>query len=66
MGISNFVGDCERSVPQVTFLTRLGAWGLLRDKRATACKLIPRKYEICYKEIITMVRERARLPVAII
>jgi hypothetical protein len=51
---------------RVNFLTRLGAWGSLRKKRANTCKLIPRKYKICCKEIITVVRERARLPVAII
>jgi hypothetical protein len=42
MGMTNIVGDCERSVPKITFLTRLGALGSLREKRATACKLIPK------------------------
>jgi hypothetical protein len=42
MGIRNIVGDSERSVPKITFLTRRGPLGPVREKTTTAGKLIPK------------------------
>jgi len=43
MGITYIVRDSERLVHKITFLTRLGVWGSVREKTATLCKLIPKK-----------------------
>jgi hypothetical protein len=47
--------NCEKSVPKIAFLTRLGAWGSVREKRSTVNKLIKKNIKYITK-IITMTR----------
>jgi len=45
MGNNKYHRNCEKSVPKIAFLTRCGAWGSVREKRATVNKLIPKKHK---------------------
>jgi hypothetical protein len=64
VGNNEYFKNCERSVSKSTCVTRLGAGGSVKVKRATVYKLIPVTYNIIQKKI-KMTGEGANLPPAL-
>ena len=61
MGNNEYCRNCERPVSIISHVYRLGAWVLVRLKRAAVYKVVPITYNIS-QNVTTVAKERERLP----